>query len=257
MRQPRREDGTVLCLRRMRQPHVAAQAAGGLAGEGEAKPTAVARPCRHALDEDPLAVGLGDPVTGPLTEKQQEYLSYITVSTNALLAIINNILDLATIDAGAMALNLGPVDIRRTMDAAAEGVQDRLVKNGIKLELRVAQDIGSFLADERRVRQSLFNLLANAVGFSPAGEVVVFAAKRAREAVVFSVTDRGPGIPTEQLEKVFDPFTRLEESRNRETGGIGLGLALARAIVRDAGGDISLAAREGGGLVATIGLPRG
>ena len=78
---------------------------------------------------------LGDPVTGPLTEKQREYLSYITVSTNALLAIINNILDLATIDAGAMPLNLGSVDIRKTMEAAAEGVQDRLVKNGIKLEI--------------------------------------------------------------------------------------------------------------------------
>ena len=77
---------------------------------------------------------LGDPVTGPLTEKQREYLSYITVSSNALLAIINNILDLATIDAGAMRLNLGPVDIRKTMEAAAEGVQDRLVKSGIKLE---------------------------------------------------------------------------------------------------------------------------
>ena len=77
---------------------------------------------------------LGDPLTGPLTEKQREYLGYITVSTNALLAIINNILDLATIDAGTMTLNLGSVDIRKTMEAAAEGVQDRLVKNGIRLE---------------------------------------------------------------------------------------------------------------------------
>ncbi|MCC6780566.1 MAG: PAS-domain containing protein, partial [Hyphomicrobiales bacterium] len=110
---------------------------------------------------------LGDPVTGPLTDKQREYLGYITSSTNALLAIINNILDLATIDAGAMALNLGPVDIRKTMEAAAEGVQDRLVKSGIRLEIRAAPDIGIFVADERRVRQSLFNLLANAVGFSP------------------------------------------------------------------------------------------
>src|SRR5207245_10816021 len=78
---------------------------------------------------------LGDPVTGPLTGKQREYLSYITVSTNALLAIINNILDLASIDAGAMTLNLGAVDIRKTMEAAAEGVQDRLVKSGITLEI--------------------------------------------------------------------------------------------------------------------------
>src|SRR5439155_570459 len=100
----------------------------------------------------------GEPLTGPLTEKQREYLGYITVSTNALLAIINNILDLATIDAGAMTLNLGAVDIRRTMEGAAEGVQDRLVKNGITLEIHAPPEIGSFVADERRVRQSLFNL---------------------------------------------------------------------------------------------------
>src|SRR5690606_25098680 len=77
---------------------------------------------------------LGDPVTGPLNAKQAEYLGYITVSTNALLAIINDILDLATIDAGAMRLNLGPVDIRRTMDEASEGIRDRLVNNGIRLD---------------------------------------------------------------------------------------------------------------------------
>src|SRR5437764_10045742 len=105
---------------------------------------------------------LGDPITGPLREKQREYLSYITVSTNALLAIINNILDLATIDAGAMTLNLGSVDIRKTMEAAAEGVQDRLVKRGITLEIQAAPEIGTFVADELRVRQPLFNLLANA-----------------------------------------------------------------------------------------------
>src|SRR5207253_1719896 len=89
---------------------------------------------------------LGEPVTGPLTEKQREYLSYITGSTNALLAIINNILDLASIDAGAMTLNLGAVDIRKTMEAAAEGVQDRLVKNGIRLEIRAAPEVGTFIA---------------------------------------------------------------------------------------------------------------
>ena len=179
---------------------------------------------------------LGDPVTGPLTEKQREYLSYITVSTNALLAIINNILDLATIDAGAMTLNLGSVDIRKTMEAAAEGVQDRLVKNGIRLEIRAAPDIGSFVADERRVRQSLFNLLANAVGFSPAGEIVTFAAQRLRDAVVFSVTDRGPGIPADVQDKVFDWFeTHSLGSRHRGTGPRPLPGALLRGAARRVG----------------------
>ena len=79
---------------------------------------------------------LTDPATGPLTPKQAEYLGYITTSTNALLAIINNILDLATIDAGAMTLELGPVDIRKTIEAAAEGIQDRLATDRIELEGR-------------------------------------------------------------------------------------------------------------------------
>ena len=111
---------------------------------------------------------LSDPATGPLAGKQREYLDYITVSTNTLLALINNILDLATIDAGRMQLNLGPVDIRETMAAAAEGVQDRLQSAGLTLAINAPDTIGSFIADKLRVRQVLFNLLANAVSFSPA-----------------------------------------------------------------------------------------
>ena len=149
---------------------------------------------------------LGDSAFGPLNDKQHEYLSYITTSTNALLAIINNILDLATIDAGAMTLNLSDVDIRASMEAAAEGVQDRLVTDDLKLEISVAPGIGNFVADERRLRQILFNLLSNAVGFSPKGETITLAAERRSDAVVFSVTDRGPGIPPESQDRVFEWF---------------------------------------------------
>ena len=99
------------------------------------------------------------------------------------------------------------------MDAAAEGIQDRLVKDGITLDIRAAPDIGSFVADERRVRQVLFNLLSNAVSFSPPGETITLSAERRDDAVVFAVTDRGPGIPPEVQDRVFDwfetPFARL------------------------------------------------
>ena len=196
---------------------------------------------------------LGDSVTGPLTEKQREYLSYITASTNALLAIINNILDLASIDAGAMTLNLGSVDIRSTMEAAAEGVQDRLVNSGITLELHAPPEIGTFIADERRVRQLLFNLLANAVGFSPGGEVVTFAAQRRRDAIVFSVTDRGPGIPADVQGKVFDWFeTHSLGSRHR---GTGLGLSLVRSFVELHGGSVTLESAVGRGTTVTCVFP--
>jgi len=192
---------------------------------------------------------LSDPVTGPLTPKQREYLGYITASTNALLAIINNILDLATVDAGAMTLNLGSVDIRATM----EGVQDRLIKSGIILDIRVASDIGTFVADEWRVRQSLFNLLANAVGFSPAGETIIFAAHRFKDAVVFSVTDRGPGIPAEVQGKVFDWFeTHSLGSRHR---GTGLGLSLVRSFVELHGGSVRLESAPGRGTTVICVFP--
>src|ERR1700682_2553074 len=110
---------------------------------------------------------LSDPVTGPLMPKQAEYLGYITASTNALLAIINNILDLATIDAGAMSLNLGAIDIRKTIEAAAEGIQDRLATDRIQLKVDVDPNIGDFVGDERRVVQGLYNLLGKGGGISP------------------------------------------------------------------------------------------
>jgi signal transduction histidine kinase len=198
---------------------------------------------------------LGDQATGPLNEKQREYLGYITTSTNALLAIINNILDLATIDAGAMTLNLGPVDIRDTMDAAAEGVQDRLVQSGIALNIRAAPDIGNFIADERRVRQTLFNLLANAIGFSPDGGTVTLAAQRLKEAVIFSVTDHGPGIPADVKDKVFDWFeTHSLGSRHR---GTGLGLSLVRSFVELHGGTVTLDSAVGSGTTVTCVFPLG
>jgi signal transduction histidine kinase len=196
---------------------------------------------------------LGDPATGPLTTKQSEYLSYITASTNALLAIINNILDLATINAGAMTLDLGDVDIRRTMAAAAEGVQDRLVKDGIALDIRVTPDIGSFVADERRLRQILFNLLSNAVGFSPKGETVTLAVERHRDGVVFTVTDRGPGIPPDVKDRVFALFeTRTLGSRHR---GAGLGLSIVRSFVELHGGTVLIDSIVGRGTTVSCAFP--
>ncbi len=196
---------------------------------------------------------LREPATGPLTAKQEEYLGYITTSTNALLAIINDILDLATIDAGSMTLNLGTVNIRKSMDAAAEGIKDRLVKDDIKLEIKAAPDIGSFIADERRIRQILFNLLSNAVGFSPAGETVTLAAERRDEAIVFSVIDRGPGIPPEMMHRVFDWFeTHPHGSRHR---GAGLGLSLVRSFVELHGGEISIDSMVGRGTAVSCRFP--
>ncbi len=198
---------------------------------------------------------LGDPATGPLAPKQSEYLDYITVSSNTLLALINNILDLATIDAGRMQLNLGTVDIRETMQAAAEGVQDRLVSAGLILDIRAPADIGSFVADGRRLKQILFNLLANAVSFSPAGATITLLAERRADEVAFSVTDKGPGIPPEVLERVFDWFeTHSLGSQHR---GPGIGLSLVRSFVELHGGTVTIASVVGQGTTVTCTFPTG
>lgn len=103
------------------------------------------------------------------------------------------------------------------------------------------------------MRRAVRNLIENALKYGGAAEVRLREDER---QVVIEVADRGPGIPADRLADVFDPFTRLEASRNKDTGGIGLGLALTRAITRDAGGEVVLANRPEGGLRATIVLPR-
>jgi signal transduction histidine kinase len=179
---------------------------------------------------------LTDPTTGPLKPKQAEYLGYITTSTSALFALINNILDLATIDAGAMTLELGPVDIRKTIDAAAEGIQDRLATDRIELRVDADPGIGRFIGDENRVKQVLYNLLANAVGFSPPDAAITLSARRTDHSVVFAVTDSGPGIPHDVKDKVFDWFeSHANGSRHR---GAGLGLSLVRHFVELHGGRV-------------------
>src|SRR4051794_39153069 len=196
---------------------------------------------------------LSDPSTGPLTPKQAEYLDYVTKSTNALLALTNNILDLATIDAGAMKLELGPVDVSKTIELAAEGIQDRLATDRIRLKVEIAPDIGNFIGDEKRVVQVLYNLLANAVGFSPQDSTVGISARRTERSVVFTVTDSGPGIPADMKDKVFNWFeSRSQGSRHR---GAGLGLSLVRSFVELHGGNIRVDSIVGRGTVVVCDFP--
>ncbi len=196
---------------------------------------------------------LSDAATGPLTMKQTEYVGYITGSSNALLAIIDNILDLASIGAGAVTLDLDRVDIRATVSAAIEGVQDRLVRNNIRLELRAPGDVGSFVADERRLRQILFNLLSNAIGFSPPGETVILATARGRDHVSFTVEDHGPGIPTEIRDKVFDLFE--SHTAGTDHRGAGLGLSIVRSFVELHGGTVRIDSVPGQGTTVVCTFP--
>jgi len=196
---------------------------------------------------------LSDPATGPMTLKQSEYLSYITTSTNALLAITDNILDLATIDAGAMKLNLGPVDLRKTIEEATAGLQDRLVRENINLDLDIDANLGRFVADEHRIVQVLYNLLANAVSFSPSNGTVHLQARRSEDRISFSVSDSGPGIPEDFKDRVFDRFeSHANGSRHR---GAGLGLSLVRSFVEMHGGKVLVDSVVGKGTTVTCEFP--
>ncbi|MES2989719.1 MAG: ATP-binding protein [Pseudomonadota bacterium] len=159
---------------------------------------------------------------------------------------LDDILSLARL--GRPSEPLTEVDVSALVDAVVEDFRD-LEKHVVfeetpRLTMRLRPTL---------MRRAVRNLIENAVKYGGGAEVFL---KSEGKSVAIQVCDRGPGIPQASLHKVFDPFTRLEESRNRDTGGVGLGLALARAIVRDAGGEISLANREGGGLAAVITLPR-
>ena len=195
---------------------------------------------------------LANGAAGPLTDKQREYAGYIKTSSDALYAIINNILDLATIDAGAMTLDLGKVDIREAMQSVAEAVQPRLAEAGVRLEMKASQAIGGFEADGQRLRQVLLNLLSNAIGFSQAGGTVTLSALRKGHDIVFRVEDRGRGIPQAVIDRVFDRFESHGGSGHR---GVGLGLSIVRSFVELHGGTVELVSEEGRGTIVTCRFP--
>ncbi len=196
---------------------------------------------------------LADASTGPLNERQHEYTGHIRESAAGLYIIINDILDLATIDAGAMELDLSRVDIRSAVDSAVEGIRGRLADTGITLDIRVPPAIGSFIADEKRVRQVLFNLLSNAVGFSPEDRPVTLEAKRGERTVIFRVSDQGRGIDPERMSQVFERFeSQTEGSRHR---GAGLGLPIVRSFVELHGGTVEVESRPGEGTTVTCIFP--
>lgn len=196
---------------------------------------------------------LSDPKFGELSEKQGEYAEYIQSSSSALLAIINDILDLATLDAGIMELDLGEVDVANTVSAAVEGLKDRIAEARINLRMHVPEDIGVMIADEKRLRQVLFNLISNAVRYSEPDGVVDVSCDRDENNVTFVVKDHGYGIPAEILTQVFNRFVGHDTGTRRQ--GAGLGLAIVKSFVELHGGAVDIDSAEGKGTTVTCTFP--
>ncbi|MBZ6077507.1 sensor histidine kinase [Microvirga puerhi] len=196
---------------------------------------------------------LGDETMGTLNPRQRDYTDHIMRSSESLLAILNDILDLASIDTGSLELTPEVVDIRPTIEAAMRGLEDRLAESSLQVIIDAPDDIGSFVADGKRVRQILFNLLSNAVGFSSPGQNITVSARKRGGEVIFEVKDQGRGIPPEIKARIFDRFeSHTLGTRHR---GVGLGLSIVRSFVELHGGRIELASTPGVGTIVTCIFP--
>jgi signal transduction histidine kinase len=196
---------------------------------------------------------LAGPMSNSLRGKQGEYLEDIRSSGQTLLAIIDGILDLATIDAGAFELKLARVKVRPVIEAAAQSLQGRLQQGELKLELDIQRRVDTFVADGARVTQILYNLLANAIAFSPRGGRIRLSCRRDRTMLAFEIEDQGRGIPEEYQTIVFERF----ESRSNGSGhrGPGLGLAIVKSLAELHGGTVTLVSKAGEGTKVTVRLP--
>lgn len=196
---------------------------------------------------------LANPIFGVLTPRQREYLDDIAFSSKTLLAIIDDILDLSAIDAGGLELKLAPVDVAAVIDQAINGVRERAARARLTLDIAVADDAVTFMADEQRVRQVLYNLLSNAVGFSKPEGVVHLSCWREGGTMVFSVEDEGVGIPKEQQARIFERFeSRSQGGKHR---GAGLGLSIVKSLIDLHGGEMTLDSEPGKGTKVTVRFP--
>ena len=190
---------------------------------------------------------------GPLSERQLEYSRGILDSSHRLMSLINDILDLATIEAGYMALETGPIDIRAMLQAVMTLTRERARNRDLALTLRCPRDIGAIEADERRLKQALFNLISNAIKFTPAGGSIRLEARRDGDELILAVTDTGVGIPPADQERVFEKFER-GNPQARESGA-GLGLSLVKSLIELHGGSVSIESKPTTGTTILCHLP--
>jgi PAS domain S-box-containing protein len=222
---------------------------------------------------------LRDGLIGEMTDQQRKFIGDIFSSGTHLLSLINDILDLSKVEAGKMRLDLEPVDVSSLFVNSLSLLWDKAAGNHIGLDLEAAEDLGSIQADARKLKQILYNLLANAVKFSTAGGQVTLRAGHVPRADVgqpsgpwtartfpladneftdfleLSVTDRGIGISRDGLDRLFQPFSQIDSGLARKFEGTGLGLAMVKLLTELHGGAVAVQSAVGEGSCFTIWLP--
>ena len=206
-------------------------------------------------------------IQGELNEGQRGYLARMRASSQHLLGLVNDVLDFAKIEAGEMGFAARRVELRASAAEAVAMLLPQADARGVVLREEPCPPGAGYLADPDRVRQILLNLLSNAIKFTrPGGEISVRCAPRAdppREAnpsglgpwACIEVRDTGIGIPAEQLARVFEPFTQVDDTHTREAGGTGLGLAISRRFARLMGGELTARSQPGEGSSFSLWLP--
>ncbi len=199
---------------------------------------------------------LAEGMFGDLNDKQAEYLQDILESGRHLLSLINDILDLAKIEAGRMELEAADVDLPSAIDTILLLMRERASRKDIEIGRVIDERLGAVRADERKVKQVLLNLLSNALKFTPEGGRIDVRADARDGMAEISVTDTGVGIAAEDQEAVFEEFRQVGDSAKR-VEGTGLGLALSRKFVELHGGRIWVTSQVGVGSTFTFTLPIG
>jgi len=174
---------------------------------------------------------LYDETFGPLNEKQKKYCTNVLTSGRHLLALINQILDMAKVEAGKMTLSVSTIPLRILLNEISMLVSEMANKKNINVVLEIAEDLPDIEADELKVKEIIYNLLSNAVKFTPENARIGMKAQRAGVNIEVVVWDTGIGIAAENMEKIFEGFFRVDTPYSRVTEGTGLGLPLSKKMV--------------------------
>ncbi|WP_438721632.1 PAS-domain containing protein [Bartonella rochalimae] len=196
---------------------------------------------------------LRDQIFGPTNERQQEYLGYIHSESGVLLNIVNDILDLATLDAGIMILDIKPVHIAEAMAQAVARVEERLHGRHITLSQNISPSLKFMSADATRLHQIFVNVLNNAINFATEKSIIEFCANTQDDYIIFSVHNEGSDIPTDILDRIFKRFT--SHSHHGGRAGAGLGLSLVKSFVELHDGHVEILTGMGQGTTVKCFFP--
>jgi signal transduction histidine kinase len=195
-------------------------------------------------------------VHGPITDAQREALRRISRSESHLLALINDVLNFAKLEAGRVEYELEDVPLAATVNDVVSMVEGQIAAKGLSWETDVGASLTAH-ADVEKVHQILINLLTNAIKFTGRGGMLTIASVPADDpnTVALRITDTGIGIPREKQETIFDPFVQVHRQLTRNIEGTGLGLAISRDLARGMGGDLTVESELGAGASFTLTLP--